>query len=317
MLLCMRSGKKTSVVHFAEEQFPPEAHCNGRVADAAACSATITKTYAQCKSFLPRHLIPTIVSLASTHTQSALVTLPRTLVNETRVLEEAGKDIPIHPETTLTDWQIVDEHDDKAEIFVVSTPRSVSDALATTLEMSGCFPSIIENESIALARLFGGNEPRGIIDLGASRTLLLITRGEIPLFTMSLPFTGHMLTEQIARTLKLSFAEAEETKKRCGFDTEACKGALREVIADYLDDTVTRITTALEQLPTTQTPLKTLTLVGGGAHLKQLDTVLTQELGIPVTLGSLWTTIEKPKNFPDNELAWAVALGLSMRGFSV
>ncbi|MDO8581287.1 MAG: pilus assembly protein PilM [bacterium] len=317
MIALARQGKQYTVVGFAEGTFGAEAHCDGKMVDSSACGNAIVTVWKKIKQTIPKTLVIATASLSDVHTQMALIQIPASLITEERIREEAGKHIPMHPDTTITSWQIIDTHEEMATVFVITVARDTSDALASALEKAECFPSSIESEAIALARLFGGSEPRVIIDLGATRTLFLLAHHDVPLFTISLPLTGHMLTEAIAKTLRLPLAEAEATKIRCGFDDTACQGALREIIETHLHETVQRIGIGLDEITAKEKPLpKDIVLVGGGAHLKKIDSILAKELGIPVTQGNMWSIVQEPSNFPEHPLAWAVALGLALRDLS-
>ncbi len=317
MVALVRQGKRITVASFAEGAFPKDVHCDGKMLDPSACGNALATVWKTIKQAIPKTLVTTTASLSDAHTQMALVQIPTALVTKERVLEEAGKHIPLHLDTTIASWQVIDTHEGVATIFVMTVARDTSDALAGALEAAECFPSAIESEAIALARLFDAHEPRVIIDLGASRTLFLLAHHDVPLFTISLPLTGHMLTEAIAKTLRLPLPEAEATKIRCGFDETACSGALREIIETHLRETVERITIGLDEIASKEKPLpKDIALVGGGAHLKKIDAMLTKELGIPVAEGNMWSVVPKPKNFPEHALAWAVALGLALRELS-
>lgn len=314
MIALAHQGKRIVVTGFAQGAFPKNVHCDGKMVDAPACSNVLATAWKTIKRTIPKTLVTTTASLSDAHTQMALVQIPAALITKERILEEAGKHIPVHPDTTIASWHVIAKQEEAATVFVMTVARDTSDTLASALEAAECFPGAIESEAIALSRLFGTNEPRVIIDLGASRTLFILTHYDIPLYTLSLPLTGHMLTEAIAKILRLTIPEAEATKIRCGFDETECQGALREIIKTHLHDTVQRITMGLDEIAAKEKPLpKNIVLVGGGAHLKKIDAMLTKELGLPVTLGTMWGTVSKPNNFPEHALAWAVALGLALR----
>ncbi|KKW36394.1 MAG: Type IV pilus assembly protein PilM [Candidatus Giovannonibacteria bacterium GW2011_GWA2_53_7] len=318
MILLMRQGTRRRLAASAHAALPSGACRDGRIVDEKACGDAIKKAYTQLPHSRTNGETSIIASLPDVQTQSAFITLPATTITKEHVLAEAAKHIPIHTETMMIDWQTVGEKDGTASLVVMTALETTSNTLANTLESAGCFPSVIENETAALARLFAAKDaPQCIIDFGASRTLLLSAKNEIPLFTLALPFTGVMLTDAISQTLHLEREEAEATKRRCGLDTNACDGALREIVNTHLVTTIQKIQMGLEEAASSvgHTP-ETITLAGGGAHCKAIDTVLSSALAIPVTLGDCWLTVEKPAQFPHDQLAYAVAIGLALRGIT-
>lgn len=316
MLALVRERKQVRVAAFSRTSFPQNAHCDGRITDTKVCADVIGTAYTAINKTIAHHMVPITVGLSDAQVQMTTITLPSALADTAHVYEEATKNIPIDPTTMRIDWQIVGNTGDTARIFVITVPHAVGDAVATTCAQIHCFPTVIESESIALARLFSAETPQVIIDFGASRTLFAVVHEGVPLVSISLPLHGIMLTDAIAATLQLSPKEAEETKIRCGFDDTVCKGALREIVRTHLDSTIQKIRTALEQVsPTLPAPPKEIIIVGGGAHLKKIDTILTEALGIPVREGNLWQKVAQPKDIPAPTLAWATPLGLALRGF--
>lgn len=322
MVLAKKNAGRIHILEYAEAPFPPGAHHDERVQDRAACAQTIDTLARTLKR--RHHVSDAIVSasISDAHIQMALVTLPRELMNNEHVLAEAEKNIPLHANTTTIDWQVVKEVQGQATVFILALDRAIGDALTETLEMAHCFPEVLESESAALARLIGTPTPATtpvgrhiIIDCGEHRTMFLLCENDLPLFTLSLPFTGRMLTETIAKTLKLSTEEAEKTKQECGVDDNACKGALREVVRDHCAEVIEKIHIAIDEATTNGSPTPThITLVGGGAYLKNIDAVLAKELGIPVSLPALEKMfLHTSTTLPTNALAWSVALGLIIR----
>ncbi|MBI4281682.1 pilus assembly protein PilM [Candidatus Uhrbacteria bacterium] len=323
MLLAKKQSGHITLLGHAEAPFPSGAHRDERVQDVAACANTIGALARTLKKKYRVRDVSVVASISDAHTQMALVTLPHDLLDTEHILAEAEKNIPLHADTTTVDWQIVKEVAGQATVFVLTVPRAIGDTLTQTLEMANCFPEAIESEAVALARLIGTPTPKetpvgrhSIIDLGEHRTMFLLCENDIPLFTLSLPFTGQMLTETIAKTLKLSTEEAEKTKQQCGFDDNACKGALREVVRGHCEEAIEKIRAAIDEATAEGAPPPThITLVGGGAHLKNIDAVFTKELGITVSLPALATLFpESSGAIPNNLLAWSVTLGLVVRG---
>lgn len=102
---------------------------------------------------------------------------------------------------------------------------------------------------------------------------------------------------------------------------EIDEATLHSVLKPVLDNLVNEVRRSLEY-HTTRYPdaaVRRVTVVGGGAKLKNLDAYLTQELGLPTTVGNPVAQLDMkapqlpPGYVEENGTLFTVALGLAMR----
>jgi hypothetical protein len=106
-----------------------------------------------------------------------------------------------------------------------------------------------------------------------------------------------------------------------GSTAEIDAATLHTIVAPVLDSLVAEVRRSLEY-HTTRYPdaaIRRITLVGGGAKLKNLDAYFTQSLGIPTTVGNAASRLPLRSSrlsqdyVDENGTLFTVAIGLAMR----
>ncbi len=316
-----RSKKEVTIEGWAQTDLPETAYAHGTIRDQSAVTLALQKTLEGIDRRILRQPRTHIASISDEQTFFSIVHVAGTMIDRTTILAEAKKDIPLDFATSSVDWHALpyEENEGATPIFFIAARRAVVDAVTQTLSAARLPLDVIESEAVALARLFPHPSRHAILDLGKKRASLTIAEGDVPHFSLSLPLAGATLTTTIADALHIDAANAEEEKIRCGFDTNACGEKIRPVIRAQIDATIEKITIALEEAVAEDArhrPIESLVVTGGGAHLKGLSDILTERLGIPVTLGNLWEHITEPEHFSTSPLAWTIPLSLALRGLS-
>lgn len=166
----------------------------------------------------------------------------------------------------------------------------------------------------------GNRTAQLIVDLGATRTSLIMVDWSTIQFTSNVPLSGVETTKQIANRLKLSFEEAERAKRICGLDAKKCKGVVSSVLEGILNNLTIEIERSIDFYQThfkRGHAVSEVLLTGGGANLAHAETVLAEQLSIPVHVGNPLTHLTAPtrvNDFPKKEsLSFTTAIGLSLR----
>lgn len=240
--------------------------------------------------------------------------------------EEIPRHIPLPLEDLYYDWQAIGPATHgKQSILVGAAPRALVDSYLTVLRGAGLVPFALEIEAVAITRCLlpwegiSASESLMIIDIGAARTGLIVTRGGVIQFTVSLPISGVKITHQIAATLNISLAEAEQSKIVCGLDDERCRGALRRVLDGTLDELTRKIEAAISFYAENYAghpPITALVLTGGGANFIHIERVLSEKLRLPVTIANPLTNVTLPNAHPQKGAlqSHVTAIGLALRG---
>lgn len=179
----------------------------------------------------------------------------------------------------------------------------------------------LETEVFALIRSLVGKDKSRImlVDMGLAQTHITVIDKAIPYLTRNMNIGGAAVTNALATSTGVGFADAERMKRDLGL-----QGATQEppkVIKDALQSVVHELRYALE-LYTQQTfhdnsTVEKIILTGGSAHLPGLDPYLTAQLNVNVYVGDPWARIAAPPALRPvlEEVGprFAVALGLAMR----
>ncbi len=168
------------------------------------------------------HTRRVVCSLPETKAFLRVISLP--LMEEKEVREairwEIEANIPLTLDQVYYDWQILGDtlptEKGKMNILFVAVARTVVDQFVGALEAAGLDVVGLETESIAQARslLSEADEKKTTltVDIGDRRTSLLVSVGNTPCFTSSVPLSSQMITDSIAKYLRISFQEAEDIK---------------------------------------------------------------------------------------------------------
>ncbi len=249
------------------------------------------------------------------------------------IKEEIKKNVPISIEESYIDWQIISQ-DSKNNIFKILigiAPKDTIDSYTLLLKMAGLKPLAFEIESVAISRsLIGFNKKihekgLAILDLGATRSSIIIFDEDTLQHTSSIPIAGQEITNQIATKLEISPDKAEKIKIACGLDDKKDKKLVAEVIKPFVEDLTQKIKDVLNfyQIQTNR-KIGEILLCGGGAALKGLDAFLYKNLNtsnkkedkIKITIANPWlnSSFKTPPMPLFKSLTYATAIGLALRG---
>lgn len=245
------------------------------------------------------------------------------------ILKAAPSYLPYDINDVYFDWQPVLNTDtpssDETTILLGAVPKKLADPYIYLLNIMGFTPLALEVEAVAITRSIINrqknlaNQARGILDLGATRSSFVIFDHGCVQFSLSLPISGTAITEKIKAALNLEFAEAENLKKDCGLDSKKCKGKLKEVLEESLNELTDRISQTIQfyklHFPS-QNPLTGIRLTGGGANLPALENFLSTKLKLKVRKANPWVNLFPLNKSPlgqERSLSFATAIGLAMR----
>ncbi len=248
------------------------------------------------------------------------------------VAYHARKHVPFEIEDTYLDWQVISSNDQNkpggTQLLIGAVPKVIADSYTYLLEAAGLNPIALEIESVAIARtmMTAGKDytgmARAILDLGATRSSLLIFDHDSIQFSTSLNFSGELVTTAIVQALKVDYAAAEKLKFENGMAYDEKNPKYLTAVSALVDALVTDIKHALNfyrEHFNDPNPVTHITLCGGSSLLKNMPTVLTQKLKIETNPGNVWKNI---LNRPPTEaekvsgINFAAALGLALRAAS-
>lgn len=259
------------------------------------------------------------------------------------VLWEAPKYVPYDLDESIIDAEKVDEFVEKdgnkmMRVLLVAAPKSIIQPYMEVLKKARIIPKIIDVISSANIRAFENHltdkkeeEQEGtiidvIISIGASSTILsLVEKGNLK-FTRNILIGGNDITKTIAKSLNISFDEAEKLKRKTKIvlSPEAKNKKIIEsgkIMGNILNQITKEVRKSLSYYKTQSQRVKYNKIVfsGGCANIKNIEIFLSEQFEIPIIIGDPLKRIKINKKFFDIEGikklkdTLATVIGLAMR----
>lgn len=267
-----------------------------------------------------------IACLPEQKTFIKVITLPinKTMVFQDLLAEEVSKHIPYNLEEIYIDWQSHPSGEEN-KIVIGVVPKEVVESYQNVLSMADLIPLALEIEAMSLSRCLikkhdQENFAKIILDIGFNRTSLIVYDRQTVQYSISIPLSGDVITKTIAKTLNLTYPQAEKAKIICGFDEKKCDRALFKILKPAINLLINNIEGAIgfyQNHFSNQQEIKKIILCGGGANFKNLDVILTNETGMQVEKANVLSNIAREPSaeiLPRNKyLSYISAIGLALR----
>jgi len=293
-----------------------------------------------------------IMSLPENKAFSQVIKMPKLNDGDLRaaVIFEAENYIPLPLEKVYLDFEKVapvlpDPKSDTQEVFIVAFPREAIDARIRAVAAAGLVPVAMELESQAVLRgLSMGcvlESPSIIIQIGDTKTNLIVYSGNSIRFTFSIPISNRYFLETIAASAKVDMDVAAFLKLRYGIEefssfpqggtigdpsNDGNRRKIFEALVPGLVDFVQQIQKCIQYYQSHDNTqgagkgmFKKILICGSGSNLKGLDGFISLKLNFPVERVSLPIdvgAIEAKINgiLPQKDLSgFSVVTGLAMR----
>lgn len=249
--------------------------------------------------------------------------------SEQRIAVEQHLDelVPLPPQETDFDIvQVGRGENGEALVAGIGFARRIVDDTVSIFEQAHIPLQVLEGETFATARAL---LPRGdtstvlIIDIGKTTTKLSIVASCIPRFAMTINIGGHALTLAVQKYFGVTETEARKVKSERGIvpaaGNEEYLAAMLSTVSAIRDE----IAKCLEYWKKKAAsggghePVSCAILAGGNASVRGLAEYLEGALGIPVTVGDVFTNLASrdvwiPQLDYSESLAYATAIGLAL-----
>lgn len=325
-----REGKEEGVTSFGSIPLLPGSVVDGEIVREEIVIEAVKRLL---KETLP-HPITTrhvICSLPETKAFLRIITLPEMEEGEVHeaIKWEIEANIPLTLDQVYYDFQILGKRltkeKNKMSVLVVAVARKMVDQFHGVLERAGLEVMGLETESIAQARsLLLENEEektRLIVDIGDRRTSFLVSIGNTPCFTSSIPLSSQMITDAISKELKISFEEAESMKIKYGLGSLALRSPLFKAAEPILENFAVEIDRSINFYLSNlaySSSIDSIVLCGGGTNMKGLLPFFTKRLKQPIEFGNPWVNIHLGRTLPpidrNHSVQYSTAIGLALRG---
>jgi len=224
------------------------------------------------------------------------------------VMWEAPKYVPYDLDESIIDAEKVEEFEEKdgnkmMRVLLVATPKNIIDPYMEVLKKARIMPKVVDVVSCANIRTFDHylsdkeeDEDRSIVDIilsiGASGTILTLVEKKSLKFTRNILIGGNDITKEIAKTLNITFEEAEKIKRDTGIvlgpETEEKKKSESEkIVLKILNQIAKEVRQSLSYYKTQSQKVKynKIILTGGSANIKNIDKFLSEQFEIPIIIG--------------------------------
>jgi len=274
------------------------------------------------------HSKDVVITLPERHTFVKLITLP---AGDNKAIPELvattmTQHIPYNPDEMYWDWERVNSGQTGTDtrILLGAAPRTTVDQYLSVFSEAGLRVTVAEIESLAIVRaLFGPkppDEPRIIVDLGRTRSTLILIHHGVVQFSRTLRYAGRELNRFIADELHISDDQAERAKTLFGLDATRGKGLLRAVLAPHIDaiaNGIAEVENFFEEHYVDHEPILKIHLTGSGAILRNIDRELQMRLKQVVVVEPSWVYTELLKSHrdlsPELGYSYTTAFGLAIR----
>jgi len=259
------------------------------------------------------------------------------------VMWEAPKYVPYDLDESIIDAEKVEEFVEKdgnkmMRVLIVAVPKTIIQPYMEVLKKARINPKIVDVVSSANMRAFkshltGKKEEDKeesliniILSIGASSTILSLVEKNNLKFTRNILVGGNDFTKAIAKSLNISFTEAEklkrETKILLGPEAEEEKRTESEkIIVKILNQITKEVRKSLSYYKTQSQKVRynKIILSGGCANIDNIEGLLSEQFEIPVIIGNPFEEIKINERAFDIERikklknSLATVFGLAMR----
>ncbi|MGA2516850.1 MAG: type IV pilus assembly protein PilM [Thermodesulfobacteriota bacterium] len=290
-LVELKEGKNGyKLQNLAISPLPPEAIVDGALMDSATIIDTIRDVIATSKTKLK----DAVTSVSGHSVIVKKISLP--LMTEAELEEsiqwEAERYIPFDINDVNIDFQILGttpENPEAMDVVLVAAKKDIINDYISVIMESGLNPVIIDLDSFALENMLAINYETGeemtvaVANVGATVTNIDIIKNNTSAFTRDIFKGGNQITEEIQRQMHADHEEAEKIKVGTKIDVTS-QPIVQNVLKTASESLAAEIGNSLDffQSTTTYEKIGKLYLSGGGSKIKDFDSILQQQIGIPV-----------------------------------
>ncbi len=242
---------------------------------------------------------------------------------ESAIYEEAEAQIPFNLEDVYLDYQILSYEDQKQDILLVAARKEVIEELINIVKGVGLRPLIIDVDILALGNLveyvYGEKEPFVVIDLGATKSSVLLWQDAGLLVSRDIPLGSYNISEELRHELNITLEEAEELKIN-GPQDKTQEEALGKVVKNFYKKFIKDLENTFDYFSSLKEVAehKRIFLYGGGSYLPKIDEILSKAFGKKVEIIDPFIKLEVTKDWDqsykkDVSRVGSVALGLALR----
>ena len=250
---------------------------------------------------------------------------------EEQIRWEAEQYIPYDIADVNIDVQIIeeDEDTDQMDVLLAAARKDLVAEKSILLQQAGLQTVLVDVDSFAISNTFSVNyeTPPGtiaLVNIGATATNIHILRNGNSVFTRDITLGGNQFTEEIQRTLNISYEEAERLKVGEGSEegqNTVIPHEIQSILHSVCENVATEIQKTIDFYLSTSPDgyIDQIFLSGGGALTPGMQRGISQTTGIYTALLDPFRNISvaqrdiKPDFLENDAAKYVVAIGLAMR----
>lgn len=197
--------------------------------------------------------------------------------------------VPFEIDDILFDYTILNTGENYSKVLATYLPEETFKKFLEQIQHSGVDPRYMGTDTLDLSYLVlsGALPPEGrygILDLGHSKTNLVVMEGSKIKFVRSLSWGGDRLTKTIANAANLDYEAAENYKHQKGHLVEKSEDPVQQAIeTDFHDLGLALRQTLFSFYESGEDPIEALYLCGGTSKLNGIETYFSHLLNINVS----------------------------------
>lgn len=225
-------GENVAVTAMGMVPTPPDSISNGVVMSTTALSHAIRELF-QKSGIKTKRVVTSVAGTGALVVR--VIEVPKVSDNELKhnMAVDADRYIPFPPTEVILDFKALrelptDPDSPNMEVLLAAAQREIVDLHVNVLMNAKLDPQAIDVEPLAASRalhydgLSGGNnevdysDVSALVNIGATSTEISVLRGNVLVFTRSIPRGGNILSETLAAELDLNIFDAERLKRESG-----------------------------------------------------------------------------------------------------
>lgn len=243
---------------------------------------------------------------------------------------EVRKETGLPPNDLVSDFTYTGTRktgENTVPVIAFSARKGEVDGLIALFKDSGLEVRVIDTAPTALLAAFNLNNVwedgvnYSMVDIGATKTTLVIMKNNRLMFAREIPFGGNKLTAALSEGLGMEEPAAEEYKIARGLNPpEGADAEARGLLALHLTGLCREIHRSFDyyQAQFREGAVSRLFLCGGTARLKGIDGLVTETLGIESFVDDPIRKVSIPAGFDRERLrliapCMSIAVGLATR----
>ncbi len=326
---CVVKGKGTELARVGVAPLPAEAIVQGAFLNSGAITEAIQQAI-EAADIKTKNVATAVSGHSVIVKKISLPTMTRDELEES-IRWEAEQYIPFDINEVNLDFQIMEgvEVEGQMDVLLVAAKKDLIDDYVHVITDAGLTPSVIDVAAFAVENAFDANydsdpdEVVALVNIGSQVVNINIIAGGSPAFTRDISTGGSVYTEEIQKTLSVSWEEAERMKIG-GTGPEESQDVLpqevEEAMQNVTDTVLGEISRSLDFFSATaaESRIGRVVMSGGGAKVSGLEAAFQTKTNLPVErFNPLARVTPSPRLdaefLEDAGPSLAVALGLALR----